>query len=268
MEVANNIHEELPKDFFNRYLDSFREGSQIVGSFFEELTKELFEGHIDRLKLNRFVDICPDLQESKRQEFFIECKAAKAHTYYKGSKSKRIEWKMTVSREASYTSFLDSYFPDVSLENPDFNPVLLYTFWGYDIGSKKIGDFDNSKKLIESLTYSDMRLYLVDSFVLSKICQLKTLSDAPSREEMYRVRHADFKLLDSDKWSEFAKKWNIPVEDCFYASCEKSGLEINNKQVNNFPVRVLLSKDSYSKESIMNFLENNILGGNNDNRTF
>lgn len=260
MEVVNNIHKGFSKEFLNRHINSSHEGKYIVGSFFEELTRELFNGIVERLRTNNSCDICPDLREIKRQEFFIECKAAKARIYTKHSKAKRIEWKMKVYQKENYINFLNNYFPDCSLENPDFNPSLLYAFWGYDIEKKKIEDFDKSSQIIKSLTYSDIKLYLIDSSIFDAICNLKNLTECHSLGEMYRLWHSDFKLLDSDKWSEFTSKWNLPVEDCFYASCEKSGLEINNKQVNSFPVRVLLSKDSYKKESIMSFLENNILG--------
>lgn len=261
MEVTNSIQEGFSKEFLSKPISVSSDGNYIIGSFFEELTRILFEGFVERLNLDGSCDVCPDLRETKRREFFIECKAAKSRTYMKKSKAKKIEWKMKTAAIDNYRRFFADYFPDCSLEKPDFNPSLLYTFWGYDLGSKKIEEFGNSNELVTSLTYSDLRLYLIDSTVLDLMSEFKTLGDPPSTEKMFRLWHSDFKLLDKDKWVEFISKWKLP-EDCFYTSCEKSGLEVNNKQVNQFPVRVLLSKDSYSKESISNFLENNILGSN------
>lgn len=262
MEVTNNVHEGLSRDFLNKYINSSHEGKYIVGSFFEELTQELFNGYAERLTTNGTCDICPDLREIKRQEFFIECKAAKLRTYYKKYKSKKAEWKMQAQRIDSYTDFLKTYFPDCSLESPDFNPSLLYAFWTYDLGDRKIEDFNKSNTLVRNLAQSSIKLYLIDSFILDSMCKLKDMKSPSSLGELYRFWSGDFKLLDDDEGLiDFIKKWELPIgEDrCIYSSFEKSGLEINKKQVNSFPVRVLLSKHSYNKESIMNFLENNIL---------
>lgn len=260
MKLTENISENF-ESFLNRPLFGYQETYVIIGSFFEELTKELFGKYAIRLGTDPSADVCPDLCEPTKREFFIESKAAGRRKVNK-SNYKRAEWKMKISGRDNYNSFFSSYFPSCLIDKPDFNPVLLYAFWSYDIGSQVVGDFDNSSKLIKALTYSDMKLYLVDSFILGKMFELKTLSDVPSMGEMYRMRDSEFKLLNDDKWVEFSSKWQLPIEDCFYTSCEKSGLEINKKRVNSFPVRALLSKHSYSKESVANFLENNILGGN------
>lgn len=262
MKITNNIHEGFSEEFLSKYITCSSDGNYIIGGFFEELTRELFSGYAERLSTNSHCDICPDLREIKRREFFIECKAAKIRTYSKRSVSKKAEWKMRLSGIDNYSSFLNSYFPDVSLENPDFKPSLLYAFWTYDTGEKKIEDFKVSSELIEGLSCSNIKLYLIDSFILDSMCKLKEMKSPQSYGDIYRFWSSDFKLLDNDEGLiDFIKKWELPTgEDrCVYSSCKKSGLVINEKQVNSFPVRVLLSKESYNKESITNFLESNIL---------
>lgn len=179
MEVTNKIHKGFTKEFLNKSIDYYQESYYIIGSFFEELTNELFKGYTERLDLDNDSDICPDLHEVNKREFFIECKAAKRGTY-NSSKTRRTEWKMKTESIDNYTDFFKTYFPSCSLKEPDFNPVLLYAFWSYDIGNVKAGDFDKSRKLIRALTYSNIKLYLMDSFILRKIFELKTLSRVPS----------------------------------------------------------------------------------------
>lgn len=239
----------------NFKLNSYREGMPIVGDFFEEATSKLFNKEAKRLEVTNECEICPDLQEATRGEFFIECKASK-DSYYKNDKP-RGYFKMLKERVTSYKNFLGVYFPVSKVEDPDFEPVLIYAFWVYDIGKIKVGDFKSVDELFDGLAKAKISLCLIDASTIHQYFENKHLSAPPSYGPMYVFRHNELNPIRTGDYKSFLDKCKLP-NNHLYCSFIKKNLKVYDRKVKKFPVYMLLDKTAYEKPNIKKFIKENV----------
>lgn len=236
----------LDPTWTDRKLHSYHEGAVVVGDFFEQATSELLMSH--RYQTVNSADICPDVKEPTRCEFFVESKAMGIT----GGK------RFFISKDQmdTYDEYIEDYFPDMSLADPDWDPSLLYAFWMYQFPKGvKVGDYKFTQDLRVALAESVISLYLLDFQTLKEIVATRKVKSYQMYPDFYALYRTDFALLESD-WMAFLEKNSVVPNGHAYHSTKVNTLQVYDLGLIPFNVYALVDKKAMTKRSLVEFFAN------------
>lgn len=236
----------LNEEWTDRKLNSYHDGAVVVGDFFEQATSDLLMS--ERYQTVNSADMCPDVKEPTRSEFFVESKAM-------GLTGGR---RFAISKDQmdNYDDYIDNYFPDMTMADPDWEPSMLYAFWTYRFEKRvKVGDFKFTRDLRKELAKSVVSLYLVDFQTLKGIVSDRPIKSYNMYPDFYSLLKSDFALLETD-WLQFLKNNNIEQNGHAFHSTQIKSLEVYELGINPFHVYSLLDHKAMSKQSLLEFFSN------------
>jgi len=227
----------------DRKLHSYHEGAVVVGDFFEEATSNLLSSA--RFLTDSTADTCPDVKEPSRCEFFVESKAMGLNTGRR--------FPLAEEQLKAYEAFVENYFPSMDINEPDWEPSLLFAFWMYELEEGKIGDYQYVNDLREILAKSVVALFLLDFDVVKGMLKNKKLENYKMYRPFYSLRRTDFRLLETD-WRAFLKKVEIPINGHAFFSTQIKSRQVYSLKLRPFELNVLVDGHGMSKQAFRLFL--------------
>ncbi len=197
-----------------------------IGNFYEQATYHILKG-VERLTTDGTADVCPDLAETKRGAFFVESKSSGGSRFM-----------IVIDQLEMYDEFLsDTYMPDMRYDNPDFEPVILYSFWTHSL--RKTNRFSWREELYHELAKSTESVIIVDLEIINRMVVGRPTS---ADHEMY-PSHFNFYKKDMKSINEFANTSDHIIDRCRSITC------YGNK-IKRIPIKWLLSERAFRKPEI------------------